>query len=90
MEKCPECGSTCIIRDYDSGEAVCGDCGLVVEERFLDEDPETRARQGNSQRKVHSVHGCSFALRCVPHNRRREVAAHDRRGKPNWEKAGAR
>ena len=43
MEKCPECGSTRIIRDYDSGEAVCGDCGLVVEEHFLDEGPETRA-----------------------------------------------
>jgi transcription initiation factor TFIIB len=43
LEKCPECGSTRIIRDYDSGEAVCGDCGLVVEEHFLDERPETRA-----------------------------------------------
>jgi transcription initiation factor TFIIB len=43
LDKCPECGSTRIIRDYDSGEAVCGDCGLVVEEHFLDEGPETRA-----------------------------------------------
>jgi transcription initiation factor TFIIB len=28
--KCPECGSTNIIRDYDTKELVCGNCGYVL------------------------------------------------------------
>lgn len=41
--KCPECGSTKIIHDYDSGETVCSSCGLVLEGYLLDEGPEWRA-----------------------------------------------
>ncbi|MEM5882962.1 MAG: TFIIB-type zinc ribbon-containing protein [Candidatus Aenigmatarchaeota archaeon] len=42
VEKCPECGSQNIIKDYDRGEDVCSDCGLVVKQEIYDEGPEWR------------------------------------------------
>ncbi len=42
-DKCPECGSTNLIHDYDSGETICGDCGLVLREQMMDKGPEWRA-----------------------------------------------
>jgi transcription initiation factor TFIIB len=41
--KCPNCGSQKLIRDYDSGEDVCGTCGLVVQGTIIDQGPEWRA-----------------------------------------------
>jgi len=43
IERCPECGGTKFIEDYDRGEIVCGNCGLVVKENVMDEGPEWRA-----------------------------------------------
>jgi len=43
MDKCPECGSSNLIHDYDTGETVCGDCGLVLYEQMMDKGPEWRA-----------------------------------------------
>lgn len=40
---CPECGSREIIQDGESGEIVCGDCGLVVSEPAVNTGPEWRA-----------------------------------------------
>jgi transcription initiation factor TFIIB len=40
---CPECGSTNLILDEDSGEVVCGRCGLVVSDSIIDMGPEWRA-----------------------------------------------
>jgi len=42
-DKCPECTSKNLIHDYDSGETICGDCGLVLFEQTLDKGPEWRA-----------------------------------------------
>jgi len=42
-DKCPECGSTNLIQDYDTGEIICGDCGLVLHEQEMDKGPEWRA-----------------------------------------------
>ena len=42
-EKCPECGSTSLIQDYDTGEAVCGGCGLVLRDLVMQRGPEWRA-----------------------------------------------
>jgi len=42
-DKCPECASANLIHDYDSGETVCGDCGLVLYGQMMDEGPEWRA-----------------------------------------------
>ncbi len=43
MDKCPECGSTTFVQDYESGETVCGNCGLVLQEVMVDKGPEWRA-----------------------------------------------
>ncbi len=43
VEKCPECGSKNIIKDYDTGEDVCSNCGLVIAQKFHDRGPEWRA-----------------------------------------------
>jgi transcription initiation factor TFIIB len=42
-ELCPECKSTNIVSDLDSGEVICGNCGLVMKESILNEGPEWRA-----------------------------------------------
>ncbi|MCD6243341.1 transcription initiation factor IIB [Candidatus Bathyarchaeota archaeon] len=42
-EKCPECGSTNLIQDFDTGEIICGSCGLVIREQEMDKGPEWRA-----------------------------------------------
>lgn len=41
--KCPECRSTHIVRDYERGEMVCGECGVVLNDMFIDQGPEWRA-----------------------------------------------
>ncbi len=42
-EKCPECGSRDLVHDYDTGETICGKCGLVLHEQMMDKGPEWRA-----------------------------------------------
>ncbi len=42
-EKCPECGGTKLIKDEESGEVICGECGLVIAEETLSARPEWRA-----------------------------------------------
>ncbi len=42
-DKCPECGSDYVISDPDSGEIICGSCGLVIKESTINEGPEWRA-----------------------------------------------
>ena len=42
-EKCPECKSTNLITDYDTGETFCGDCGFVLHNPIINEGPEWRA-----------------------------------------------
>jgi transcription initiation factor TFIIB len=43
IDKCPECASKNLIHDYDTGETICGDCGLVLYEQTFDKGPEWRA-----------------------------------------------
>lgn len=43
VEKCPECGGTNLVQDYDTGETVCAGCGLVLQEQMMDKGPEWRA-----------------------------------------------
>lgn len=43
IEKCPECGSFQLVRDYERGELVCNNCGLVIDESYIDQGPEWRA-----------------------------------------------
>lgn len=37
---CPDCGSKNIIRDYDTSETVCSECGFVLPEKIFDYGPE--------------------------------------------------
>lgn len=41
--RCPECGSTHVVKDYDRGELICEECGLVLDENLIDQGPEWRA-----------------------------------------------
>jgi transcription initiation factor TFIIB len=41
--RCTNCGSTHLTRDYERGELVCDECGLVLEESMIDQGPEWRA-----------------------------------------------
>ncbi len=43
IEVCPECGSKNLRMDYDRGELICEDCGLVIDDTFIDEGPEWRS-----------------------------------------------
>lgn len=42
-KKCPECGSTAVILSGDTGELVCGSCGLVLTTQRLSQSAEWRA-----------------------------------------------
>ncbi len=42
-ETCPECTGRNLVHDNDTGETVCGDCGLVLYEQMMDKGPEWRA-----------------------------------------------
>ncbi len=43
ITRCPECNSPHLIRDYERAEVICEECGLVLDERMIDEGPEWRA-----------------------------------------------
>lgn len=43
VETCPECSGKNLVHDRESGETICGDCGLVLYEQMLDKGPEWRA-----------------------------------------------
>jgi transcription initiation factor TFIIB len=62
--KCPKCGCTHLSRDYSRGELICNDCGLVIEEDFIDHGPEWRAFDSEQREKrarvgppsTHTIH----------------------------------
>ena len=41
--RCPNCGSTNLLRDPEQAEIVCTRCGLVIETDLMDYGPEWRA-----------------------------------------------
>lgn len=43
ISNCPECGSANLVEDYDLGEVICHDCGLVLSEHAVNRGPEWRA-----------------------------------------------
>ncbi len=43
IDTCPECKSNNLVHDHDTGETICGDCGLVLYDQMLDKGPEWRA-----------------------------------------------
>ena len=51
IKKCPECGSSQLAVHRDRGEAVCRDCGLVIEDKMIDFGQEWREFDDNSAAK---------------------------------------
>jgi transcription initiation factor TFIIB len=43
VNKCPICGNSPLVHDYECAELVCKNCGYVITERFVDRGPEWRA-----------------------------------------------
>ena len=43
IKRCPECNSSNLIYDESRGEVICGDCGLLVEEKMVDTSHELRS-----------------------------------------------
>ncbi len=43
LEICPECGASLLVRDRESAEVVCTNCGFVVTSKLVDRGPEWRA-----------------------------------------------
>ena len=36
LDRCPECGSKDHVTDRNSGEIICGTCGLVIRDLMFD------------------------------------------------------
>jgi len=51
VESCPECGASLLIRDQESAEVVCTNCGFVVATKLADRGPEWRAFTPEQQTK---------------------------------------
>ncbi len=51
LEVCPECGSFRLIVDYRRAECICQDCGLVLEDTYIDLGPDWRAFDGEEKAK---------------------------------------
>ncbi|MEK6979146.1 MAG: transcription initiation factor IIB [Candidatus Micrarchaeota archaeon] len=49
--KCPECSSKRLIRDYEKGELLCAQCGLIIVENIHDSGPEWRAFDAEQKEK---------------------------------------
>jgi len=47
-EKCPECGSDKLIKDFYRAEVSCANCGLVLVEDLLDSGPDWRSSEFES------------------------------------------
>lgn len=51
LERCPECGNSELIRDYEAGELVCEKCGYVVSSNMVSVGPEWRAFNEEQRRE---------------------------------------
>lgn len=51
VKRCPECKSKRLIRDYERGEIICADCGLIIAENIQDQGPEWRAFDAEQKEK---------------------------------------
>src|SRR5438094_10382084 len=61
VTRCPECNSGHLSFDYERGELICEECGLVLTDQMIDQGPEWRAfdvEQGEKRphRRADDVH----------------------------------
>jgi transcription initiation factor TFIIB len=60
---CPHCGGSKIVSDRQTGEMVCGSCGLVVTDTILDTGPEYRVfniQEANDRRRTGTGYSMSI------------------------------
>lgn len=57
--KCPECGSENVVEDYERGEIVCEDCGLVISDEVIDQGPDWRSFDSEGKKKKKHTGGPS-------------------------------
>src|SRR2546428_2715092 len=46
VTRCPECNSGHLSFDYERGELICEECGLVLDDQMIDQGPEWRGVRG--------------------------------------------
>ncbi len=51
ITQCPECKGAHLTKDYSRAELVCEECGLVIDEDFMDHGPEWRAFDSDQREK---------------------------------------
>ncbi len=51
IKKCPDCESINLYYDEQTGEVICNDCGLVVEEKVVDTTQETIGNTDSGEKK---------------------------------------
>jgi len=53
--KCPECDSAHLVKDYERGELVCEDCGLVIDKNLIDQGEDWRDfGEESDKKKIHA------------------------------------
>ena len=53
--RCPECTSERLMKDYDTAEIVCMNCGVVLDEKITNNGPEWRAFTAEQREKRNRV-----------------------------------
>ncbi len=51
VKNCPECGSNHLVKDYERGELICSECGMVLEDSIIDMGPEWRSFDSDQDEK---------------------------------------
>ena len=51
VKNCPECGSNHLVKDYERGELICNECGMVLEDSLIDLGPEWRSFDSDQNEK---------------------------------------
>ena len=66
VTRCPECNSGHLTFDYERGELICEECGLVLNDQMIDQGPEWRAFDVEQGEKVGDMgrHGPGALLLC--------------------------
>src|SRR2546423_13494027 len=73
VTRCPECNSGHLSFDYERGELICEECGLVLNDQMIDQGPEWRGVDGGQ-----SEESARTRAPTAP------TSPHKRLSAPNW------
>lgn len=40
---CSDCGGKTIVKDYQRGDYICAECGMIISDQIIDDSPEWRS-----------------------------------------------